>query len=165
MRLSPLLLLSGAGATFAQTLLDILTAQSATLSTLTAWLTSQQLIYDIFSNAQGVTLLAPSNNAITLMSNTPLYGQLAADPNLLTAFLSYHVLDGVYFVSDFANTPGVSVPTFMNMETFSNVSGGQVIESRSQNGAVTFVSGNGVQSNVQTNVRLSILPALHTQHN
>jgi uncharacterized surface protein with fasciclin (FAS1) repeats len=161
MRLSRLLLLSGAGGTFAQTLLDILTAQSATLSTLTAWLTSEQLIYDIFSNAQGVTLLAPSNNAITLLYNTPLYGQLATDPNLLTAFLSYHVLDGVYFVSDFANTPGgVSVPTFMNMAAFSNVSGGQVVESKSQNGAVTFVSGNGVQSNVQTNVRLSISPSL-----
>jgi uncharacterized surface protein with fasciclin (FAS1) repeats len=160
MRLSLLLLLSGAGATFAQTLLDILTAQSATLSTLTAWLTSEQLIYDIFSNAQGVTLLAPSNNAMTLLYNTPLYGQLAADPNLLTAFLSYHVLDGVYFASDFTNTPGgVSVPTFMNMEAFSNVSGGQVVESKSQNGAVTFVSGNGVQSNVQTNVRLSIPPS------
>ena len=86
MRLSLLLLLSGARGTFAQTLLDILTAQSATLSTLTAWLTSEQLIYDILSNAQGITLLAPSNNALTLLTSQPIYGQLAADPNLLTAY-------------------------------------------------------------------------------
>ncbi|KAK4150842.1 FAS1 domain-containing protein [Chaetomidium leptoderma] len=149
MRLSRLLVLSAAGGTLAQSLLDILTAQSATLSTLTAWLTSQQLVYDILSNARGITLLAPSNTALTQLYTTPLVGQLALDPNLLTAFLSYHVLDGVYLASDFVNTPAAAVPTFMNMKAYSNVSGGQVIETRSQNGAVTFYSGNGVQSNFE----------------
>ncbi len=134
---------------FAQTLEDILTAQSATLSGLNAWLASEQVAFDILSNAQGVTLLAPSNNALNQLANSPLYGQLASDPNLLVAFLSYHVLNGVHPISALGATPGSAVQTYMNMRAYSNVSGGQVIDSVPQNGGVTFVTGNGAQSNVQ----------------
>lgn len=158
MKLNCLLLLSAARATVAQTLQDILTAQSATLSTLNAWLATQSLVFQILSNAQGVTLLAPSNNAFSKIYSTPLYGQLAADPNLLTAFLSYHVLDGVYSASDFADPQSAFVPTFLNMEGYTNVSGGQVIESRSQNGTVTLISGNRARSNFETYVRLPTEP-------
>jgi uncharacterized surface protein with fasciclin (FAS1) repeats len=149
---SPLLLLSGATTSLAQSLQDILTAQSATLSTLNAWLASESLIFQIMSNAEGVTLLAPSNNALTQLYSTSLATDLALDPNLLTAFLAYHVLDGVYFMSDFADTPATSVPTFLNLAGYSNVTGGQVVGSRSQDGNVTFISGNNVQSNIQSYV-------------
>ncbi|KAK4032119.1 FAS1 domain-containing protein [Parachaetomium inaequale] len=150
MRPRRLLLFTGAAATLAQSLQDVLTAQSAVLSTLNAWLASQSLVFQILTNVQGVTLLAPSNNALSQLYSTPLATQLASDPNLLTAFLSYHVLDGVYMMSDFTNAPVASMPTFLNMAGYSNVSGGQVVESRAQNGAVTFLTGNNAQSNVQT---------------
>ncbi|KAK4139786.1 FAS1 domain-containing protein [Dichotomopilus funicola] len=144
---SHLLLL--AGTTVAQSLQDVLTAQSATLSTLNGWLASEALIFDILNSAQGITILAPSNNALAALYSTTLPTQLALDSNLLTAFLSYHVLDGVFFASDFLNNPVASAPTFLNMQAYSNVSGGQVVQSRSQNGGITFFSGNNVQSNVQ----------------
>ena len=133
----------------AQTLEDILTAQSATLGSLNAWLASEQVVFDILNSAQGVTLLAPSNNALSQLANTPLYGQLASDPNLLVAFLSYHVLDGVYPIANLSAAPVSAVQTYMNMRAYANVSGGQVIDSVPQNGALTFVTGNGAQSNVQ----------------
>lgn len=147
-----LLLLSAAGVAWGQTLQDVLTAQSASLSSLNAWLNSEQLVYEVLNNAQGVTLLAPSNNALNNLYGTSYANQLAEDPNLLTAFLSYHVLNGEYFASDFANTQAVALPTYLNQKSFSNVTGGQKVESRSQNGAVTFISGNGAQSNIETSV-------------
>jgi len=141
-----------------QTLEDVLTSQAATLSTLNAWLLSEDLIFQIMSNAQGITLLAPSNNAINQLYTTALATQLASDPNLLTAFLSYHVLNGVYQMSDFTSNRLGSVPTFMNMHGYSNVSGGQTIETLSENGAVTFITGNGAETNVETYVRGHELP-------
>ncbi|AEO63091.1 uncharacterized protein THITE_2141256 [Thermothielavioides terrestris NRRL 8126] len=149
MRLSQLILLLVAGLVWAQTLEDILTAESATLSTLNAWLTSEQLVLSILSNAQGVTLLAPSNNALNQLYNSSLLTQLTVDPNFLTAFLSYHVLSGEFFVSNFLNTQAATVPTFLNQRAYSNVTGGQKIQARSNNGTITFISGNGAQSNVE----------------
>lgn len=155
MRWKRLLPLTIAWVVSGQSLEDVLTAQSATLSTLNAWLTSQQVAFEILSNVQGVTLLAPSNNALNQLYSSPLYGQLASDPNLLVAFLSYHVLDGIYFMSDIGATQLASLPTFMNMNSYSNVSGGQVIEAVTQNNQVTFVTGNGAQANVEPYVSLS----------
>lgn len=154
MRLKRLSILATANASSGQTLAEVLQAQSATLSTLNAWLSSQQLVFTILSNLQGVTLLAPSNNALSQLYSTPLAAQLAQDPNLLTAFLSYHVLDGIFFVSDFVNARALmSLPTFLDIEAYSNVSGGQRILSGSENGAVTFYSGNGAPTNVEAYVR------------
>jgi uncharacterized surface protein with fasciclin (FAS1) repeats len=163
MRLKRLILLASAGVSSGQTLAEMLTAQSATLSMLNSWLSSQELIFTILSGAQGVTLLAPSNDALTELYNSPLANQLAQDPNLLTAFLAYHVLDGIFFNSHFVNTqPHLSLPTLLDIETFSNVSGGQRIISTSQNGAVTFFSGHGAQAAVQGAVCFhSILAHLH----
>ncbi|KAL2195196.1 FAS1 domain-containing protein [Corynascus similis CBS 632.67] len=151
MRLRRPLLIFEAWGVVAQynTLQDILNAQSATLSTLSAWLQSQAVVFQILSNAQGVTLLAPSNNALTQLYSTSLASELALDPNFLTAFLAYHVLSGVHFVSDLSKSQGASVPTFLNMAAYSNVSGGQVVHSKSQNGAVNLITGNNMQSNLQ----------------
>ena len=136
-----------------QTLGDVLTAQSATLSTLNTWLASEQAVYSVLSNAQGVTLLAPSNNALNHLYSTSLATQLGQDANLLTAFLSYHVLSGTYSVSDLtAASPSSSIPTFLDIAAYSNVTGGQRIEPRAQNGVITFISGSGTQSNIESSV-------------
>lgn len=152
MRFSLLPLALAATLTFAQSLQEVITGQSASLSTLNAWLTSESLVYQILGSAEGITLLAPSNNALAKLYGTPLATDLALDPNLLAAFLSYHVLDGVYPMSDFATTTAMSAPTFLNLPGYSNVTGGQVVQSRPQNGGVAFVSGNNVLSNVQASV-------------
>jgi uncharacterized surface protein with fasciclin (FAS1) repeats len=149
MRPRRLLLISGVSAALSQSLQDILTDESAGLSTFNAWLASQSLVYEILTNVEGVTFLAPSDNALSQLYSTPLTTQLATDPNLLAAFLSYHVLDGIYTMSDLTNAPVASLPSFLNMEGYSNVSGGQVVQSRAQNWGVALVSGNNVQSNVQ----------------
>jgi uncharacterized surface protein with fasciclin (FAS1) repeats len=151
----PLLCLSGVASAQAttQTLGDVLTAQSATLSTLNTWLASEQAVYSVLSNAQGVTLLAPSNNALNQLYSTSLATQLGQDANLLTAFLSYHVLSGIYSVSDLTTaSPSSSIPTFLDIAAYSNVTGGQRVETRSQNGVVTFISGSGAQSNIESSV-------------
>lgn len=150
MRLKRLLPLCVLRVASGQTLEDILEAESDTLSLVSSWLTSEQVVLSILSNAEGVTLLAPSNSALTQLYSTPLANQLAQDPNLLTAFLSYHVLSGIYFMSDLNAQPSVAVPTFLNIAAYSNVTGGQKIESRSNNGTVSFFSGGGAQSNVVT---------------
>ncbi|KAJ4301993.1 hypothetical protein N0V88_002124 [Collariella sp. IMI 366227] len=154
MRLSNLLFISGVAVVQGQTytystLADLLTAQSATLSTLNTWLATQQVAFSVLSSAQGVTLLAPSNNALNQLLTSPYATTLAEDPNLLVAFLSYHAIQGVYSMSDLTSAQGVSVPTFLDLQAYSNVSGGQKIQSRSQNGAVTLFSGGAVQSNVE----------------
>lgn len=161
--LSLCLLRVALGQTTAQTLGDVLTGQSATLSTLNTWLESQQLVYAMLSNAQGVTMLAPSNNALNQLTNTGLATQLGEDANLLTAFLSYHVLNGTYSISDLSSglTTTSSVPTLLDIAAYSNVTGGQRVAARSQNGAVTLISGNGAQSNVESSVSQPP-PQLHT---
>jgi uncharacterized surface protein with fasciclin (FAS1) repeats len=157
--LAPLFAVLFAPVAHSQCLEDVLTAQNTTLSTLYAWLQSQELVLDTISRAQGVTLLAPSNNALDQLYASQLPTQLANDPNLLVAFLSYHALPGVYFFDDFLSVPAAAVPSFMNMAAFSNVSGGQVVRSRSKNGGVTFVTGNNAESNVQACVRTPASPS------
>ncbi|KAL2022389.1 hypothetical protein VTK56DRAFT_5456 [Thermocarpiscus australiensis] len=151
MRLKHLSLLAVARVAWGQTLSDVLQANSANLSTLNGWLASEQLAYTLLSSAQGVTLLAPSNNALNQISGTPLADQLGQDANFLAAFLSYHVLDGVYSIDDFLNAdPAATMPTLLDMAAYSNVTGGQRIVANSVDGAVTLLSGNGTQTDVET---------------
>jgi hypothetical protein len=149
---------------FSQCLEDVLTAQSANLSALNAWLQSEELVSDILDSANGVTLLALSNDALDKLYGSPLSTQLATDPNLLAAFLSYYVLPGVYCVDDFLDTPDAAAPSFMNMAAYSNVTGGQVVRTRSKDGALTFVTGNNAESNVQAYVCIQTLSTVHSEH-
>lgn len=158
MRIRRLLLGCVARAASSQSLADILTSNSATLSTLNAWLSSQQLVYTLLSNAEGVTLLAPSNNALTQLYSSPYSTQLGTDPDLLTAFLSYHVLNGTYDISTLATSQ--SIQTLLDLAGFSNVTGGQRVVNRANNGVITLLSGNGAQSNVEGYVRPLPFPRL-----
>lgn len=141
--------LVAATVSFAQSLPEVIAAQSGNLSSLGAWLSSEPLIYQILSSARGITLLAPSNNALAQLYGSALATDLAVDPNLLAAFLSYHALEGVHPLADFANVTAKTAPTFLDLAGYSNVTGGQVVQSRSQNGGVAFLSGKGVLSTVQ----------------
>ncbi|KAK4096736.1 Fasciclin-domain-containing protein [Parathielavia hyrcaniae] len=135
-----------------QSLEAVLAKHSETLSTIHSWLQTQPAILTVLGAARGVTMLAPSNKAMDELhnSNPGFSAQLTSDTGLLTAFLSYHVLSGVHTSGDFAHTPAATFPTFMNnYPGFSNVTGGQVVQTRAKDGAVTFVSGQNAESRVQ----------------
>lgn len=134
-----------------QTLGDVLTAQAATLSTLTSFLQSEETIYEVFNNAKDVTLLAPSNDALAKLNNSPIVNQLLADPQFLTAFLSYHVLNGTFYASNLTAEPTQFIPTLLDLNGYSNVTGGQRLQVKTDgNGGVTFVSGDGTISAVSS---------------
>ncbi|KAK0735308.1 FAS1 domain-containing protein [Apiosordaria backusii] len=150
MQLKTLTLLGLASAANAQTLADILAENAATLSSLTTFLQSEQVIYDLFANAQDVTILAPSNEALARLNTTPLANELLADPNYLTAFIAYHVLNGTYYTSNLTSSPTQFVPTILDIAAYSNVTGGQRLEVQSSDGGVSFLSGDGDLSTVQS---------------
>ncbi|KAK4118182.1 FAS1 domain-containing protein [Parathielavia appendiculata] len=151
MRITQLFPLALAAGAFGKSLEDVLTEQSETLSTIHSWLQSQMAALAILSGAQGVTILAPSNKAMDELYKSNFSAHLASDSNLLTAFLSYHVLNGVYYSDHFINAGAANFPTFMNnYPCFSNVTGGQVVQGRVKDGGVTFVSGHNTESAVQT---------------
>ncbi|KAK0666879.1 FAS1 domain-containing protein [Cercophora samala] len=150
MQLKTLTLLGLASAANAQTLADVLAENAATLSSLTSFLQSEEVIYELFANAQDVTLLAPSNEALARLNATPLANELLSDPNYLTAFLAYHVLNGTYYASNLSSAPTQFIPTILDIAAYSNVTGGQRLQVQSSDGGVSFVSGNGAVSTVQS---------------
>ena len=100
------------------------------------------------NSATNITILAPSNNAIGLLLNdTATVTAIAADPGLIVAVLQYHILQGTYFASQIPTTPAF-IPTLLTNETYSNVTGGQVVEAFANNGNVTFLSGLKINSSV-----------------
>lgn len=142
-----LLAASHSASVAAQTLRDVLTAEAATLSSLTSFLQSQETIYEVFSNARDVTLLAPSNDALAKLNGSLLANQLLADPQFLTAFLSYHVLNGTFYASNLTAEPTQFIPTLLDLAGYENITGGQKLQVKTDgNGGVSFVTGDGTVS-------------------
>ncbi|KAK3994823.1 FAS1 domain-containing protein [Cladorrhinum sp. PSN332] len=153
MQLRHLTLLAAAKAVTAQTLpslADVLAAQSESLSSLTTWLESQELVYNLLANAEDVTLLAPSNNALQQLNNSPLANELLSNTEFLTAFLSYHVLNGTYYASNLTSAPLQVIPTLLDLAGYGNITGGQKLIAQSSDGGVSFISGGGSKSTVQS---------------
>ncbi|KAJ4322800.1 hypothetical protein N0V94_002180 [Neodidymelliopsis sp. IMI 364377] len=144
--LSKLSLLAFAGAVLAQSngtapsLAEALNSstQLTSLSGVLALPGLAQLVESL-SSAQNVTILAPSNEAFASVGNETLQA-LTANDGLLTALLQYHVLNGT-FLSTAITNQSTFVPTLLNNELFTNVTGGQVVEAVTSGGNVTFFSG------------------------
>ncbi|XXG99589.1 hypothetical protein Hte_005929 [Hypoxylon texense] len=120
-------------------LTDALGSLNSSLSSLNAILGSNSQITDALSNLQNVTILAPSNDALdALSSNSDTVG-LLSNSDYLQALLNYHVLNGTYYNSSFGND-SVFIPTALTNETYTNVTGGQVIEAGLYDNNVTFFS-------------------------
>lgn len=117
------------------------------------------------SSATNITLLAPSNDAISkLLANNATVAAIAKDPGLLIAVLQYHVLQGTYFASQVPTTPAF-IPTLLDNSTYSNVTGGQVVEAVSRGGNVTFYSGLKINSTVTQAVRIAHGQTRHKMYN
>ncbi|KAK5656843.1 hypothetical protein OQA88_4391 [Cercophora sp. LCS_1] len=136
------------------TLADMLASQNATLSILNGFLQQQQALFNTFSSASDITVLAPSNNALSSLPSSVL-NQANTDPSYLSALLSYHVLNGTYYATNFSSSSSPSplyIRTLLNSASYANVTGGQRIISTTSpsSGAVTFISGSQASSTLQT---------------
>ncbi|OTA52439.1 FAS1 domain-containing protein [Hypoxylon sp. EC38] len=138
MQYKNLLYLSLASVASAQTpsLTDALGSQNSTLSSLNALLGSDSQFADSLNNLQNVTILAPSNDALGALNDT---ASLLTDSGYLQALLSYHVLNGTYHNTSFTNQ-SIFIPTTLTNSTYTNVTGGQVVEARLYDNNVTFFS-------------------------
>lgn len=119
---------------------------SSDLSTLSSLVPPSVL--QTLNAASNITILAPSNSAFQKVSQAQL-SALSSNPGLLTALLEYHVLNGTYLASAIPQN-GTFVPTLLTNKTYTNVTGGQVVEAVAQDNQVVFFSGNLSNSTVTT---------------
>lgn len=65
---------------------------------------------------------------------------MSATPDMINALLTYHVLNGTYPASAFTNTSQF-IPTMLMNSTYTNVTGGQVVEAMLSGDNVTITTG------------------------
>ncbi|KAI1396454.1 FAS1 domain-containing protein [Hypoxylon fuscum] len=137
-RLFPLVLATVASAQ-TPSLTDALGSQDSTLSSLNAILGSNSQIANALNNLRNVTILAPSNDALSSLMSSSDTVSLLSNSGYLQALLNYHVLNGTYYNTSFSND-SVFIPTALTNETYTNVTGGQVVEAQMRDNNVTFFS-------------------------
>ncbi|KAF2872195.1 FAS1 domain-containing protein [Massariosphaeria phaeospora] len=115
-------------------------AGNAQLSNLTSFLGMNPAIMEALSSANDITILAPTDEAFAALLETPAGMALSADPGLLAAALTYHVLNGTFMADQITDTSAF-VPTLLTNETYSNVTGGQVVQAVRKEDKVVFFSG------------------------
>ncbi|KDR70012.1 hypothetical protein GALMADRAFT_901100 [Galerina marginata CBS 339.88] len=149
MQLRNIFLLGFAATALAQSIVDVLKGQSQ-LSTLVTLLNTQPDLVSTLGSATNITLLAPHNDAFTQFLNSPAGMQAATTPGAVAALLTYHVIKGTFPASAFTSTP-VFVSTLLTNTSFTNVTGGQVVEGVApQGGGVNIFSGLKSKSSVTT---------------
>ncbi|CAA9966302.1 hypothetical protein CFE70_010172 [Pyrenophora teres f. teres 0-1] len=153
----PLSILALAGLAVAQnnTAPDLLTALAGATGELSALakLVPANILTTLRS-LNNITLLAPSNAAFAKVDNATL-SALTANPGLLAALLTYHVLNGTVF-STAITDDSVFAPTLLTNTSYANVTGGQRVEVEKEDNKVVIYSGTGANSTVTTaDVRFS----------
>lgn len=109
---------------------------------------TQPDLVQALSGLSDITLLAPSNEALdALLSNEAVASMLTSDPSMVTALLQYHVLNGT-FMSTAVMEEAAFIPTLLMNMTYTNVTGGQVVEAVKQGEVVSFYSGLKEEANV-----------------
>lgn len=103
--------------------------------------------------APNVTLLAPSNEAFARLQSNPEGAAAFNNTDLIQAILQYHVLAGTFYAANVTETPAF-IPTILTNETFTQVTGGQVVQAVALNGSVKFFSGLLTNSTVTQAVSL-----------
>ena len=107
-------------------------------------------VLQALSSASNITVLAPSNAAFAKITAAQL-SAFTSDPGFLTAVLQYHVLNGSYLASAIPDE-GAFVPTLLTNQSYTNVTGGQVVHATTEDDKVVFFSGNMNNSTVTTAV-------------
>jgi uncharacterized surface protein with fasciclin (FAS1) repeats len=139
MRLSAPFVSAIVGAASGQSLQDVL-AGNSNVSSLVSLLKSQPSLLTALGGASNITILAPSNNALGTVLNSTAGAALASDPGAVQALLQYHVLNGTYAASAITNTSQF-IPSLLTNTSYTNVTGGQVVQALSVNGTATFFTG------------------------
>jgi uncharacterized surface protein with fasciclin (FAS1) repeats len=138
MRLSSLAVAALVSAASAQNMnmnLTALLANITELSNLTALIQAQPQLLQSLSQANNITILAPSNAALAKLGNASLSNAAA-----IPALLSYHVVNGTFPSSAFTSTPVFAATSLMD-PNFSNVTGGQRVEIVKRGNDVMVMSG------------------------
>ncbi|PMD42825.1 Fasciclin-domain-containing protein, partial [Hyaloscypha variabilis F] len=149
MQLKKLLPLALGAVASAQSLTALLASQNSSLSALSSLLGTNPTLVSALSNATNITILAPNNDAISTFLNSSTGKAAATNPGLVTALLTYHVLNGSYPASAFTSTPQF-LPTLLTNATYANVTGGQVVEGLLNGSSVEIFSGLLAKSTVVT---------------
>jgi transforming growth factor-beta-induced protein len=100
------------------------------------------------SAKNSITILAPTNAAFAAFLNVSANtAAIKADAGLVPALLEYHVLKGVYKSTAFG-PKGAFAPTLLTNSSYTNVTGGQVVEAIVEAGKVDIYSGLHAKSTV-----------------
>ncbi|KAF2204984.1 Fasciclin-domain-containing protein [Delitschia confertaspora ATCC 74209] len=135
--------------------LSSLLSSTSQLSQLTSILNANPSLLDSLNSAKDITILAPNDDAFKTLLATNSGKAVAADTGMLTALLTYHVLNGTYMAADLSETPAF-VSTLLTNETYSNVTGGQVVKGLRNGDNTMFFSGLGMNSSVvQANIKFT----------
>ncbi|KAI1480350.1 Fasciclin-domain-containing protein [Daldinia eschscholtzii] len=118
---------------------DALGSQNSTLSSLNALLESNSELANSLNKLQNVTILAPSNDAFDALTSNKDTALLLANADYLKALLNYHILNGTHYNESFRDE-ATFIPTLLTNDTYTNVTGGQVVEARLHDNNVTFFS-------------------------
>lgn len=140
--------LAGLAATAtAQNLTAALLAEPS-VSNLTSFVAGLPSLLATLSSLKDVTILAPNNDAVSALLAGPMASVLTGnDTALVTAILQYHVIKSTVPASAIKETPAFA-PTLLNSTTYSNVTGGQVVEAVKDGENVRIFSGLGMNATV-----------------
>ncbi|KAH6679718.1 FAS1 domain-containing protein [Halenospora varia] len=109
-------------------------------------------------SVEGVTILAPNNDAFNKIPYTELNAAFQNNnKDVITSVLEYHILQGSRTAAQLVPGTPVFLSTLLNNPTYTNVTGGQKVENVKQAGdVVVFVSGKGSRSTVvQTDLKFT----------
>lgn len=157
MKVTKLFLLASMPSVIAAQNLTQLLANTTQLSSLNSLLSSYPDIVNSLSSVTNVTVLAPSNDAISNLSSNGALSALMSNNNSIGDLLMYHILQGEYRAADITDTPAF-IPTYLNDTAATNVTGGQVVEAITQDNKTYFFSGLLANSSVTQAVCLSPKP-------
>ena len=126
-------------------------SSNSDLSNLTSILSANPALLQALGGAQNITILAPSNEAFAQLTNSS-GAEALTNADVVAALLQYHVLNGSYTAAQITNS-SVFVPTLLTNATYSNVTGGQVVQAVKVGNETVFYSGLLQNSTVTTAVR------------
>jgi uncharacterized surface protein with fasciclin (FAS1) repeats len=134
----------------AQSLTDALGSQNASLSALIGLLGTQPSLVSL-GTLSNITILAPNNAALAKFLNSSATAAAASMPDVVTALLMYHILNGTYPAAAFTSSPQFLLSLLTNM-SYTSVTGGQRVEGFTNGSSVDIVSEGMTTSMVVTAV-------------
>ncbi|KAF2086722.1 Fasciclin-domain-containing protein [Saccharata proteae CBS 121410] len=132
--------LSSTAAAQSTSSLNATLANNPSLSNLTTYLNAYPGLASQLANANNITFLAPNNDAFATLLNSSSSSSTAELVQEISALLTYHVLSGTYTAEEITSTPAF-LPTMLMNSSFTNVTGGQVVEAVTTDNTTYFFSG------------------------